>query len=540
MAELLAARGAQPTRAVRYRLYRSTTPIESLAGQKPVAEVQQMSAWNAEFYGWSESAKEPAFRYVIEEGKGPIAPATGLFVHNLSKAENAYYAVTAVVNGKENRIVGPENSLRAPVAETVGQGEPVLQRVEHPDSFKYADRPTLHFYVRWESPPNSAASGRPFDYLVAVPEKRAKLAPAGLHLHCWGASLTSCSGWWFNAEQGAVHISSNQIPYDWWTGYHERIGTPNEPATAAQWQAGVVRPYSQRRLLSFLDWAADRFQLDLTRTFAGGSSMGGTGALMIAIRHPERIAWAIGWVGVHVPRESPQFKSSFELVYGRPEWNVKFEDGTPVWDYYDDAGYLRKHPDRDLGFLTFSNGKNDSGIGWPQAVDFLRALQETRQPHMFVWGMGGHGERALMPAGGGERVMPLDLRVDLSLPAFTRSTLDDDPGNGDPSSGSAGGQVNRYITWDPASIVDEADRWEVTVRILDGAPRSTAAVDVTPRRLQRFKPSATDRIAWTNSTAGDRTAKQSGTITPDQWGLLTVPQMEVGTGKHRLQLRRAP
>ena len=261
---------------------------------------------------------------------------------------------------------------------------------------------------------------------------------------------------------------------------------------------------------------------------------------MLAIRHPDRIAWAIGWVGVHVPRESPQFESSFELVYGKPEWNVKFEDGTPAWDHYDDARYLRRHPDRDLGFLTFSNGKNDSAIGWPQAAEFLRALQETRQPHMFVWGMSGHAERALMPAGGGERVMPLDLRLDQSLPAFTRSTLDDDLGNGDPSSGSPGGQVNRYVTWDPASIVDEADRWEVTVRIVDGAPRGTATVDVTPRRLQRFKPSATDRLAWTNSVADDRTPRQSGTITPDQWGLLTVPQMEIGTGKHRLQLRRAP
>jgi hypothetical protein len=289
-----------------------------------------------------------------------------------------------------------------------------------------------------------------------------------------------------------------------------------------------------------MDWAAGPFQLDVTRAFAAGESMGGTGALMLAVHHPDRIAWAIGWVAVHIPRMSPQFRSSFELVYGRPEWDVKFEDGTPVWNHFDSSWFLRQHPDRDIGFLTFSNGKNDREIGWAQAIDFLRALQETRQPHMFVWGMAGHGQRALMPAGGGERVMPLDIRLDESLPAFTRSTLDDDPGDRDPSTGSPGGQVNRYITWDPASIVDEADRWEVTVRIIDGAPRDAATLDVTPRRLQRFKPSRTDRIDWTNTVGGDRTPRQSGTITPDQWGLLTVPQVEIGKRTHRIQLRRAP
>ena len=52
----------------------------------------------------------------------------------------------------------------------------------------------------------------------------------GIHLHCWGGSLNGGYGWWYQAEQGHLLIASNQIPYDWWTGYHERYfdGPPDD------------------------------------------------------------------------------------------------------------------------------------------------------------------------------------------------------------------------------------------------------------------------------------------------------------------------
>jgi len=40
-------------------------------------------------------------------------------------------------------------------------------------------------------------------------------------LHCWGGSLNGGYGWWYQAEQGHLLLASNQVPYDWWTGYHE-------------------------------------------------------------------------------------------------------------------------------------------------------------------------------------------------------------------------------------------------------------------------------------------------------------------------------
>jgi pimeloyl-ACP methyl ester carboxylesterase len=523
---------------VRYRIYRASRPIKSVEGLKPIVELPSLTAWNMDYYGTSPQPENRAFRYVLEDGKEPVLPGSGIYVHNPQDPGKAYYAVTVSLNGKEDMTVEAANSLQTPIDETVGPGVPVLQRIVKQQSFTHVENPTLHYYVRWETPPNVNVQGRPFDYLVAIPPKLAKPAPVGLQMHAWGGSLNVDFGWWYNAEKGAILITSNQIPYDWWTGYHERLGTGQPLNTKEDWAKGVVRPYSQRRMLSFLDWVATKWEVDLSRTFVAGTSMGGSGALMLALRFPQRIAWAISWVGIHIPHMSPQFKGSYETVFGRQEWGVKFEDGTGVWDYFNDAWYLRRHPDKDVGFLTFSNGKNDGGIGWPQAVEYYRALQETRQPHLFIWGQGGHGERAAMPRDGGERIMPIDIRTDQSLPAFTNCSLDSNPGNGDPTNGDASGQINFYLYWETENIVDRTERWEMTVGLIDRAPRDTATVDITPRRRQQFKANPGELFNWNNLSLDTNKVIQSGQIIADKWGLVTLPKVTVSKRKNRISITR--
>jgi hypothetical protein len=258
---------------------------------------------------------------------------------------------------------------------------------------------------------------------------------------------------------------------------------------------------------------------------------------MFAIRYPERIAWAVSWVGVHVPQKSPTFHNSYANVYGQPEWNIAFEDGTPVWDYYSDVWYLRKYPQAEVGLIAFSNGKNDGGIGWPQAVEFYQALQETRRPHIFVWGQSGHGQRAQLPVSLSDRYMPLDLRTDQSQPAFTGCSLDGKPGRGDPQDGDPAGQCNLYLFWDTPNVVDRADAWEMTVGLVDKAPADSCTVDITPRRVQRFKPEPGTEVRWTNTSLRDKQAVQSGRAVVDQLGLITVPKVRVDKGKTRLAIR---
>jgi pimeloyl-ACP methyl ester carboxylesterase len=520
---------------VRYRIYRDERPISSLLGLQLIAEVPPLSGWNIDYYG-DLRPEHQALRYVVEEDNGPVPPGTGIYAHNPKKAGAAYYAVTLSIDGKENTSLGSNNVSAVPIAETVGLGVPVLQRIEKPKEWQYVANPTLYYYVRWESPPNCAAAGMPFDYLVAIPPRLAKPAPVGIHLHCWGGSLNGGYGWWYGAEQGHILVASNQIPYDWWTGYHELYW--QGPVTEDAWKDGLVHPYSQVRMLSFLDWVASRWDVDLARTHVAGSSMGGSGAPMLAIRYPERIAWAVSWVGVHIPEKSRGFKGSYTQVYGPPEWGVKFEDGTPVWDHFNDAQYLRQHLEKEIGLITFSNGKNDSGIGWSQAAEFYRALQDTKRPHVFVWGQSGHGERAQLPVTLSDRSVALEPRTNQSQPAFTACSLDDHPGNGDPADGDPKGQVNLYLFWETGDVVDRPDGWEMTVGLVDKAPKDRCTVSITPRRLQKLKPERGEKFHWTNTPVGLDKAIQSGEVTADDARLLTIPHITVSKEKNRIAIRK--
>ena len=545
---------------VRYRIYRSEKPITSVEAMKPISEIRPLICWNVDYYGVSSQENKPAIRYIINKGDEPLEHGTGLYVHNPKypsrtdrKFMESYYAVTYSKNGEENKNINRANSTEEPVREVEGQGVPVLQQIVKPKDFSYIQNPELHYYVRWEAPPNASIENKPFDYLVAIPPHiESKPTPVGLHLHCWGGSLDGGYGWWYSQNKlGTTYlISTNQIPYDWWTGYHEYYYS-QEPSED-KWKGGIVRPYTTTRILSFLDWATEKYNLDPKRVFTAGSSMGGSGAPMFAIRYPDRIAWSVGWVGVHDPGNTPQLTGSYERVFGKKDWGIKYQDGTPVFEYYKDATYLRKHQNKEIGFITWSNGKNDGAIGWPQAVEFYEAMQETRRPHLFVWGLSDHGQRATMPADGGERIMPLDIRLDQSLPAFTNCSLDNDPGTGtklktpkeitigkealkDFYDGDSIGQINLYLYWDTEKVIDTAKTWEMTVALTEKATEEQCTVDVTPRRLQKFNSRPGAKYIWSNTSEGKKI--QSGEVTADKWGLFTLKRVIVGKTGNRIAIR---
>ncbi len=525
-------------RKVRYRIYRSVQPIRSLQGLEPIAEVPPLTCWNADYPGVSPRPEHRASRYVVEEGRGPVPPGTGIYAHNPTAAGEAYYAVTLSVNGAENAATCGANSLSKPVHETVGPGEPVLQRTERPREANYVKEPTLHYYVRWEAPPRSNLPSRPFDYRVGIPPNPSRPAPLGLHLHCWGANLDGGYIWWYKASDGAMMVSSNQIPYDWWVAYHEKLGISKD------WKDGITRDYTVRRLLAFVDWTSAKWEVDRSRVFVAGASMGGSGAGMLAVRYPDRFACAFSSVGVHIAGRSPRFKGSYEAVCGPASLDIPHESGLKTFEYLDNAFLLRRNPGRDIPFISFANGKNDGGIGWPQAVEFARALQETRQPHLFTWGQSGHGERVYVPtpSGGGDGGPGLrdvlDLRIDQALPAFTRCSLDDNPGGGAPDDGTSKGQFNLYLRWDTNSLVDEENRFEITVYLIDSAPKDSCTVDLTPRRIQKMKPKSGETFRWSNTGLGNGRETQSGTAVADTHGLVTLKGVGVSKGRNRIRIRR--
>ena len=535
-----------------YRVYRSTKPITaaSIGQAELVDEIAPLSCWNDEYHGIYPKPDAAAMRYVVEDGKDPVPPGTGIYAHNPAKAGKVWYAVTVAVEGAESLDTFGKGNAVGPVEESVGPGEPILQRVETPDKFAYRPKPELRYYVRWEAPPRCNVPSRPFDYLVGLPEKPKWPAPIYLAFHCWGANLNGGYGWWYQRPPAtSVLVSTNQIPYDWWTGYHEAMGTWRP------WSAGVVRSYTQKRYDAFVEWVCGQWRIDRTRTVVGGNSMGGGGSLAYGLRRGGLVSWGSGWVGVHRPAGTPHFLGSFELCYGRVGWKLKHADGLTAFDCFDDAAWLRRHPTADVPLLCFGNGKDDGGIGWPQALEYFRALQETRQPHVFHWALGGHGVRATLPGPGASgNTLPLDVRTDQSLPAFTKCSLDEDPGTGallpkpaehrgrdgrvrrDKYDGDPEGHANRWLYWKTADIVDEPGRWEMTVALTDAAPAGECTAAVTPRRLQRFKAKPGETFAWTS--ADDGKAVQRGKVTADRWGLLTVENVKITKGGNRLRIER--
>lgn len=534
---------------IKYRIYRKNSPITSINNLEPIREIYSSSCWNSTIYATHRSADKSKSlkRFIIKKGDAPLLPGKGLYVYTAKTDQNVYYAVTAVINGVESLDISENNTSNA-VNESKEQVEPILQNIETPEHFQYVSNSTIYYYVKWEAPPNSNINGSPHNYIVAVPQNVTFPAAVGVHFHGWGGNMEGGYTWWTDNKDGAILVASNQHPWDWWTGYHEDVIVEREgsreifekrPNSQEEWENKRVHPYSQNRINSFIDWmnSSNEWNIDLNKLFVVGNSMGGSGALMLAIRYSSKYAWVRSYVGVHNPDKSPTYKSSYEQVYGPKEYNVLFEDGTKVWDYYNDIWYLENNRDKDIGFITFSNGKNDHGIGWEQAVDFINKLQETKQPHLFIWGQAGHGQRTVMPKNESQDHMPIDIRLDQTLPAFTDCSLDNNYGNGDTLNGAEEGQVNRYLYWDTNTITDSASKWEMTLALTTTAPESSCTVNVTPRRCQNFKhPTGASLNYEVKDLSGN--ILNSGTIIVDQYKLFTIPNITVTVDKVVLSITK--
>jgi hypothetical protein len=215
-------------------------------------------------------------------------------------------------------------------------------------------------------------------------------------------------------------------------------------------------------------------------------------------------------------------------VYGPIEAGIEYLDsGMSAWDYEDNTRWLRDNLLVETPHISFSNGRNDGAIGWPQAWKFARALVETKRPFTFKWGMGGHGER---PYHMGDVI---DFKLHQSVPAFSGGTLDDDLGAA-PENAVKEGQVNYHYRWETSTIEDTESSWAITLYLHDKAPASSAEVHMTPRRLQNFRTHPGQLFEWTNSQNGE--VIQEGTATADNHGLVTLRSVRITRERNRIKV----
>ncbi len=533
---------------IRYRIYAHERPIDrrEMASATLVAEVGPLSGFNVNsrnveyligqalvepdemgelardyngyIYSWHmdhpRMDRYPVPRFVIDDAKGPLPPGMGLYVHSPSSAGRRYYAVVSCLKGVENAVdFSSGNALREPVEETVGPGEPVLQG---PGLWgPYFDYPgRRQVYVQWCAPPLAPAPGMAFNWTVLAPPEvsAGKKAPAELHLHSGHFSYAKPRKKYL---RGSIQIAPHDWPPSGWYGFHDAYGT------LRPWGGGVVRNHTQRRILAFLDWAEARFPIDRDRVILAGSD----GAAMLALHARERFAYVLieGFGGsgrlvgsVFDPEESAALAAAWgpkspgiRDAFGRAEWG---------WAMLDRLAAERPG---EPAPLFICEGASWGGVrAYAKAFGpFYDRMQEAGQPLIagFGWdtklvrpnewtGLWGPRTHVAMD--------PIDLTRATPIPAFARSSRSQET--------EQWGNINYFHAW--KDLADEPGLFRIELS-------GEGTVDLTPRRLRRFRPSPGEVLRY-------EAGSERGAVAADSNGVVTLRGLRIPAGGVVVTIRR--
>jgi len=516
---------------LRYRLYRYHRPITAcnIGRAELVGEVGPGSGYNTALVppkGRWKKDNPPVLRLAIEPGK-PLRPGVGLFVHHVCRAGRAYYAVVTARNGVENTLdVGRSNTV-GPVRELPGAPVPVLQRELVVDlaGTKYVRQ----WYSLWAAPPLAPVPGR-YDLTVEFCPGLLDSRPAltVVRREAWRRGP-------FPTRPGkfkGIRLShSEDVPNSFWMGLNDAHGT------LKGLQQGRWQPFVQRRQEYLICWARSKWHVDERRVAAAIGSWG-----MMEIERPGVYAYLFGWGQPEVTRGPLCWRTAL-AAWGRPEVYAGRADEDNPYRRQDYSRYVLEHPQRELPYLAImaERGVDLVEMGWSAFPRFFRAMLRTRRAFVASWDQEGPWTWRATPVHRAILSGQIDIHRDLSLPAFSNCTLDDNPGSGELGTGDPAGQINGYLLWDTKSMVETAGRWEVTVWLDESAPRPSCRVDLTPRRCRQFRPRPAQRFAWTNTTLEGRgkAVIQAGRAVADRYGLVTLKALVVGKGRHRIVIEQA-
>jgi hypothetical protein len=283
--------------------------------------------------------------------------------------------------------------------------------------------------------------------------------------------------------------------------------------------------------------------------------MGAIGGFILALHHPELIAAFMDVVGkVDFSFDSdPDPRALFnpggglrvvsDRLWGALDADLPSSEGGAVYEQLDGTRQVAELGARAVPPMIAFAGRNDFALGWAEKIPFYHAMRDARQGGTFYWDMRDHTGSAF--GAWTPMTNPSVLyryRTNLSFPALSNASLDDDPGDGTVASGDSVGTINGHLEWDTA-IVDEPGHWQTTLRLRDlstlwgpvPAPDS-ATVDVTPRRLQAFVVVPDSACTWQVTRLQDGAIVQSGSVVPDGQGLITVAGVKVYHAGSRLDL----
>ena len=527
-----------------YNVYRADKKITDLKDAKLVAErVKKGSSAYAEEVKRKTAAgmtKKPDYnaQYVIEDNPDAdparMLPAdVGLFVHTPREAGTFYYAVVAVNAAfAEEKALTDANSLAAGVAE---KPEPVGAVLLHKWELKDKDAKPAgqgRVYCHWMDAADwnpEPTGGYAFNFGVGLPEGK-KFRGVCMFLHGYSGTYG-----WQGGASGMVSIVPGDPYQSWFYGYRDAAGK------------SVVN-YTQRRMLMTVEFVirqlkSEGYEVDDTRVYIHGGSMGGTGANTLGARNGDVFSAVLASKGaVDHNRNGNWTADAVKRLWGTKEENLPTNEGDKAWDHQNLIKWHLDNMGKETAFFLDAHASNDESVPFGAVPEYYAALQQAKRPFAAVWAPWGHGGFEDPHWPNHEWWGVFKFQKDETVPAIGNASSNDVPKPG------ARGEINTHIEWsgrenkfdkekDSAKAVDEPARWEMSFRSCNFHRTQSQQKDVdkqtgdiTPRRCQKFKAAPGQKFHWENWSWADPAKPvkvAAGTVAADKHGLVTVEKFEI-------------
>jgi S-formylglutathione hydrolase FrmB len=139
---------------------------------------------------------------------------------------------------------------------------------------------------------------------------------------------------------------------------------------------GKYEDFISRELIRHL---VNRYHVDTTRIAIGGLSMGGYGALVNGLRHPEVFSFAAGLsASLDVPQNIPDLEKNGRIGLKKSLLLALGGEPSPQWDRYNVFKLAAAIPPSRAPYLYLANGIQDEFAG---RRDLYRAFTDTLKNH---------------------------------------------------------------------------------------------------------------------------------------------------------------
>ncbi|NMC62312.1 MAG: hypothetical protein GYA55_04020, partial [SAR324 cluster bacterium] len=417
-----------------YRIYRLNQPITSsnLHQAELIDQVYQGSSWISgnvyEAGGSTNYQPDPTSVRQPNLSRAGVSLSTdsGLYVFTNEKNETAYYAVTSVVNGNENRNITPGSNATS-------SGEGITERIAHPQPFYFESYYIYKGYIMWLGSFNFLDSAdkygfdnrrsAPVFFSVVTPQDNKTLSsyPLTLSLHSFSHNMyestegTAPSRGEFNGYTIDFNDFSRMIArndagklidlgtyiqmhfgYSLYSGWNSNY-TPTKIShgfvptfrLAKPFNEGKSVLYAQKAMRTITQWVADHSKfftnendlstdIDRKRIYATGGSMGGGGSVNFALFNPDLVA-AINVVQGYVSFSTSRMRiERIPASFGSETENIPTPEGVGIFDELSAAKKVLSNPGANWPAMRFRHGKNDSAVTWTQMPPFYSAAKEAR------------------------------------------------------------------------------------------------------------------------------------------------------------------